>query len=213
MFTGIIEAVGNVIAASPRAGGMTLTVRLGVVAGGTKPGDSIAVNGTCLTVTSLSGEIAHFDVSPESLNRTTLKAIRAGSRVNLERAMQADGRFGGHIVQGHIDGVGKIVSIQKQGDFATFTISPPTELMDEIIVKGSIALDGVSLTVASVSDSTFSLAMIPETLSRTCWGQAKVGDAVNIETDVLIKAVRKQLEKILPNKAALTEDKLKAWGF
>jgi riboflavin synthase len=213
MFTGIIETIGSVVSASPKAGGMTLAVRLGAVAEGTKLGDSIAVNGVCLTVTTLSGEIAQFDVSGESLNRTTLKTIRAGGRVNLERAMQAGGRFGGHIVQGHIDGVGKIASIQKQGDFAVFTIEPPKALLDEIIVKGSIALDGVSLTVASASGGAFTTALIPETLSRTIWGQAKIGDAVNIETDILIKAVRKQLERILPDKSILTEDNLKAWGF
>lgn len=213
MFTGIIETIGSVVSTSPRAGGMTLAVRLGVVADGTKLGDSIAVNGVCLTVTALSGDTAHFDVSGESLNRTTLKTIRTGGRVNLERAMPAGGRFGGHVVQGHIDGVGKMVSIQKQGDFAVFTVEPPKELLDEIIVKGSIALDGISLTVASIAGTTFSTAIIPETLSRTIWGQSKIGDPVNIETDILIKAVRKQLKKILPNKSMLTEDNLKAWGF
>lgn len=213
MFTGIIETIGSVVSVSPKAGGMVLAVRLGAVAEGTKLGDSIAVNGVCLTVTSLSGEIAQFDVSGESLSRTTLKAIRAGGRVNLERAMQAGGRFGGHVVQGHIDGVGKIASIQKQGDFAVFTIQPPKELLDEIITKGSIALDGISLTVASISGDTFTSALIPETLSRTIWGQANVGDAVNIETDILIKAVRKQLNQISPHKSTLTEDKLKEWGF
>ena len=213
MFTGIIETIGSVVSASPKAGGMTLGVRLEMVAEGTKLGDSIAVNGVCLTVTALSGEIAQFDVGGESLSRTTLKTIRTGGRVNLERAMPAGGRFGGHVVQGHIDGVGKIVSIQKQGDFAVFTVEPPKELLDEIIVKGSIALDGISLTVASIAGTTFSTAIIPETLSRTLWGQSKIGDAVNIETDILIKAVRKQLEKILPNKSNLTEDKLKALGF
>jgi riboflavin synthase len=213
MFTGIIETVGKVTAVSPKAGGITLMAQFGPIAKGVKTGDSIAINGVCLTITELAETSARFDVSPETLNRTTLSRIRAGQQVNLERAIAAGARFGGHIVQGHIDGVGKIISIQKQGDFAVFTIEPPAELLNEIIVKGSIALDGISLTVASIVGKTFTVALIPETLTRTTWGQSKVGDTVNIETDILLKAVRKQLEKILPSKAELTEEKLRELGF
>ena len=213
MFTGIIETVGKVTAVFPKTGGVALTVQLGHIAKGVKTGDSIAINGVCLTITELAETSARFDVSPETLNRTTLSRIRNGQQVNLERAIAADARFGGHIVQGHIDGVGKIISIQKQGDFAVFTIEPPAELLNEIIVKGSIALDGISLTVASIVGKTFTVALIPETLTRTTWGQSKVGDTVNIETDILLKAVRKQLEKILPSKAELTEEKLRELGF
>jgi riboflavin synthase len=178
-----------------------------------KPGDSIAVNGVCLTVVELTGSSARFDVSAETLGHSTLKNTRPGRLVNLERAMSASARFGGHIVQGHIDAVGKIVSIQKQNDFAVFTIEPPAQLLDEIVVKGSVALDGISLTVAAVVGKTFTVALIPETLSRTIWKQSKPGDAVNIETDVLLKAVRKQSEKIRPAKTDLTEEKLKEMGF
>jgi riboflavin synthase len=220
MFTGIIETVGKIASTSPKAGGMTLTVQLGGICstaapgcGAVKPGDSIAVNGVCLTAVELSGSSARFDVSAETLNRTTLKNGRAGQSVNLERAMSAAARFGGHVVQGHIDGVGKITAIRKQGDFAVFAIEPPAQLLDEIVVKGSVALDGISLTVASVVGKTFTVALIPETLSRTTWKQSRVGDAVNIETDVLLKAVRKQLEKIQPDKTNLTEEKLKEMGF
>lgn len=238
MFTGIIETIGTITSASAKPGGMTLTVcadsttknrgqlpvstdsnrvaateRSEVDGRFAKPGDSISVNGACLTVTSLSGDTIHFDVSKETLSKTTLKTCRPGQSVNLERAMSADARFGGHIVQGHIDGVGKISAIQKQGDFAVFTIQPPAELIDQIVAKGSIALDGISLTVASIKDKTFTVALIPETLSRTIWGKSRVGDTVNIETDVMLKAVQKQLEKIQQGKPGLTEEKLRDLGF
>lgn len=213
MFTGIIETIGKITSVSGKAGGMKLAIQPGSTTKGIKTGDSIAVNGACLTVACLSGDTALFDVSAETLGRTTLKNSRPGQSVNLERAMPADGRFDGHIVQGHIDGVGKIISIQKQGDFAVFAVEPPAQLLDQIVVKGSVALDGISLTVASMTGKTFTVTLIPETLSRTIWGQSKVGDAVNIETDILLKAVRKQLEKIQPNQSGLTEDKLKEMGF
>ncbi|HML76393.1 MAG TPA: riboflavin synthase [Anaerohalosphaeraceae bacterium] len=213
MFTGIIESIGTVLSVVPRAGGMMLTVRLGAAAEGTKLGDSIAVNGVCLTVTSLHGDTAGFDVSGESLSRSTLNHIRTGQIVNLERAMQAGARFGGHVVQGHVDGVGKIVSIEKKGDFSVFTIEPPAELMAEIVVKGSVALDGISLTAASVTEKALTAALIPETLVRTTWGRSKAGDAVNIETDILVKAIRKQLERIVPAHEGLTESKLRELGF
>jgi riboflavin synthase len=213
MFTGIIETIGKIVSASPKPGGMTLTVQLGPAAEGVKPGDSIAVNGVCLTVVELAGTAARFDVSAETLNRTTLKNNRAGQSVNLERAMSANARFGGHVVQGHIDGVGKIISIRRQGDFAVFTIEPPAQVLDEIVVKGSVALDGISLTVAAVVGKTFTVALIPETLSRTTWKQSKIGDSVNIETDILLKAVQKQREKSRPDKTTLTEEKLREMGF
>jgi riboflavin synthase len=229
MFTGIIETIGTISSASGKPGGMTLTVHLdpasrvcssaahvknrGQLPVFTKPGDSIAINGVCLTVTRLSGNTISFDVSAESLSRTTLKNCRPGQSVNIERAMSADGRFDGHIVQGHIDDVGKIISIRKEGNFAVFAIESPLQLLDQIVVKGSIALDGISLTVASITGKTFTVALIPETLSRTTWGQSKVGDAVNIETDILLKAVQKQLNKIQSDKTALNEENLREMGF
>jgi len=228
MFTGIIETIGTMATASAKPGGMMLSVRLenrsperkqqdlenrGQLPVFTKTGDSIAINGVCLTVTTLSGNVITFDVSAETLSKTTLKNCRPGQSVNIERAMSADARFDGHIVQGHIDGTGKIISIQKQGDFAVFAIEPPAELMDQIVTKGSIALDGISLTVASITGKTFTVALIPETLSRTIWAKSKVGDSVNIETDILLKAVQKQLHKIQSNKPGLTEEKLRELGF
>ncbi len=213
MFTGIIEHLGKIISLSPRAGGQAITIDIGPLADGSRLGDSIAVNGVCLTITEFSGSIARFDVSPETIAKSTLKSIRPGLLVNLERAMQAGGRFGGHIVQGHIDGVGKIISIQKKGAFAEFVIEPPKELLTEIIAKGSIALDGISLTVAGIENGRFWIAIIPETLVRTTWSQAKIGDAVNIETDIIVKSVRKQLERILPATGNLTLEKLRDLGF
>jgi riboflavin synthase len=216
MFTGIIETTGTITSTSAKPGGMTLSVRLenrGQLPVFAKSGDSIAVNGTCLTVTRLSGDTITFDVSAESLSKTTLKNYHPGQSVNIERAMSADARFGGHVVQGHVDGIGKIISIRKEGNFAVFAIQPPTELMDQIVTKGSVALDGISLTVASIVGKAFTVALIPETLSRTIWAQSKVGDPVNIETDILLKAVQKQLDKIQPNKPGLTEEKLRDMGF
>jgi len=127
--------------------------------------------------------------------------------------MSANARFGGHVVQGHIDGVGKITAIRKQGDFAVFAIELPAQVLDEIVVKGSVALDGISLTVASITGNAFTVALIPETLSRTTWKQSRIGDAVNIETDILLKAVQKQHSKIQPDKTSLTEEKLRDMGF
>jgi len=212
MFTGIIESTGQVAGASRRPGGMRLQVELGAVAQGIRAGDSIAVSGVCLTAAAISGTRADFDISAETLGRTTLKEVRAGAAVNLERAMAADGRFGGHIVGGHIDGVGRIISIRKEGDFATFSIEPPAEIMDEIIVKGSIALDGISLTVAAIRGRFFDVALIPQTLSRTIWGKAVPGQAVNVETDIMIKVVRKQLQKII-GPGGLTGQRLKEAGL
>lgn len=213
MFTGIIEHIGKVISLLPKVGGQAIQVDIGPLATGSRLGDSIAINGVCLTIAELSGSIARFDVSPETLAKSTLKSIRSGASVNLERAMQAGGRFGGHIVQGHIDGVGKIVSIQKKGEFAEFTIEPPKELLTEIIAKGSIALDGISLTVAGIGNGRFWIAIIPETLSRTTWQNSKLGDITNIETDIIVKAVRKQIEHILPSDKGLSESTLRELGF
>lgn len=213
MFTGIIEHIGKVVSLSPKAGGQVIQVDIGPLAAGSRLGDSIAINGVCLTITELSNALARFDVSPETLAKSTLKTVRPGAAVNLERAMQAGGRFGGHIVQGHIDGVGKIASIQKKGGFAEFVIEPPKELLSEIITKGSIALDGISLTVAGIESGKFRIAIIPETLARTTWQNSKIGDITNIETDIIVKAVRKQIERILPATRGLNEETLRGLGF
>jgi len=213
MFTGIIETVGTVRQVVPKGTQMQLVVDLGRIADGVRPGDSIAVSGVCLTVCKLAGTEATFDVSGETVDKSTLKNLKPAAKVNLERAMSAQGRFGGHIVQGHVDGTGKIASIQKQTDFALFRIEAPAELLDQMVLKGSVAADGISLTVAKLDKTSFEIAVIPTTLKETTWQTAKAGEAVNIETDILIKVVKKQLEKILPAEGGLTLDKLKDHGF
>jgi len=215
MFTGIIEAVCGVKSVSGRAaaGTMTIVVDLGQLADDAHTGDSIALNGVCLTIAHLQGSLATFEASSETLTCSTLSNLRANSRVNTERALKADGRFGGHFVMGHVDGTGTINKIDKQGRWAQFTFMPPTELLDQIIPKGSIAIDGISLTVAQLQQKTFTVAVIPETLGRTTLGNTKIGDSVNIETDMIVKSIVRQLNKIHPQKQELTVEKLRDMGY
>jgi riboflavin synthase len=180
---------------------------------GAKIGDSIAVSGVCLTVAKISGRAAEFDVSGETLARSTLGKLGVGAAVNLEQAMRADGRFGGHIVQGHIDGTGTVKDIRKKGDFYDVTFAAPKELLDEMVVKGSVAVDGISLTVAAMDTKSFSVAVIPVTWEHTTLGMAKIGTAVNIETDVIVKTIKKQIGLMLGEGKGLTAEKLKSMGF
>jgi riboflavin synthase len=214
MFTGLIEAIGTVRQALARGGQMSLEVDCGpMISQDIQIGDSIAVNGVCLTVSARQGTCARFDISGESLSKTTLKYLKPGRKVNLERAMSAQGRFGGHFVQGHIDGTGQITAIRKQGDYAAFRFSAPPELLGQMVLKGSVAVDGVSLTIAALDKTGFEVALIPTTLRDTIWHLAVVGDPVNIETDVLLKMVRRQIEQLLPEGGTLTLDTLKSLGF
>jgi len=213
MFTGLIETTCILKSAYAAAGGMCLSVDLGKLANETKIGDSIAINGVCLTVASLQGSVAGFDVSGETLAKTTLGGLRAASPVNVELAMKADGRFGGHIVQGHVDGVGVIKAIKRTGRFADMTFAVSRELLDQMVVKGAVAVDGISLTIADMSETGFSVAVIPKTLEKTTLGSAKISDRVNIEIDIIAKMVKKQLEKILPTGGNLTAERLKDLGF
>lgn len=213
MFTGIIEAVGTVKTVRPAGGGKVISTDLGKCAADAKLGDSIAINGVCLTISRLSGTVADFDVSSETLAKSSTGSLHAGAYVNLERAMAADGRFGGHIVLGHVDGTATIKAVEKKGDFVEMTFTAQTALLDEMVNKGSVAINGISLTIATMNGSTFTIALIPTTLKETTLDNAKVGDVVNIETDILIKAVKKQLDKILPDSGNLTAEKLKEYGF
>jgi len=213
MFTGIIETVGIIKQVQPSGNQMRLSIDLDRIADGTRLGDSIAVNGVCLTISHLNGTVAQFDVSTETIEKTTLTKLKNGSVINLERAMSAQGRFGGHIVQGHIDGLGKIAAIQKQADFAQFRFEVPKELIAQIVLKGSVAVDGVSVTVAKLDAAGFEVAVIPTTLKETTWHQSKIGDAVNIETDILVKITQRQLAAMLPDSKGLTIDKLREHGF
>ena len=230
MFTGLIESVYRVGSVISKAGGMRLAVNLGQAV---KCGDSIAVNGVCLTVAGLKGAVAEFDVSGETLSKTTLGNLKAGSLVNIERAMQTLDRFGGHFVQGHIDAIGKVKKIEKKGEFWIYTFEVPKEILDYIIPKGSIAVDGVSLTIVDIQEQSFTVAIIPVTFEKTIFKNYKAGDSVNIETDVICRVVKKQLDNIsasassfvktmedkkamadrLGNERGLTIEKLKEMGF
>ncbi len=196
-----------------KGGGLFGAVDLSRAEEDTKVGDSIAINGVCLTVSEISGGCAGFDISGETLAKSSLGSLRPGSEVNVERAMKADGRFGGHFVQGHVDGTGKVEAIERRGEFADIRISAQKSLLDEMVVKGSVAVDGVSLTVAAMDQRSFRIALIPETLKRTTLGKIKAGDVVNIEIDYIAKIVKKQLQALLPGGWGLTEEKLKALGF
>jgi riboflavin synthase len=192
---------------------MQLTVDLGKLADETKVGDSIAINGTCLTVAQLTANVAVFDVSPETLRKSALGKLKAGSQVNVERAVKAGDRLGGHIVAGHTDGTATIAAVHKQDKVWNIKFSAPSELLDQMVVKGSVAVDGISLTIASLDKGSFGAAIIPETLKKTTLGKIKIGDSVNVETDIIVKIIKKQLDKILPQKQNLTVEKMKELGF
>jgi riboflavin synthase len=212
MFTGLIQTVCTVKSASKTGGARNLSIDLGPVRAETKTGDSIAISGVCLTVSKLQGNLATFDVSVETLEKSTLGKLKAGDKVNIELSMGPSDRFGGHFVLGHVDGTATIKSIEKHNQFADIKFKTPPELLEQMVIKGSVAVDGISLTVAQMDKENFTVAIIPETLKRTTLGIAKPGDAVNIETDIIVKTIKSQLAKILP-RSGLTMEKLKEMGF
>ncbi len=185
MFTGIIEEVGAVV----RRSNANLVIMADTILSGLKLGDSIAVDGACLTVVSMDNNTFTAQVSPETFSRTTLGCLRPGHAVNLERAMKADGRFDGHMVQGHVDGVGKIESITEQGEFSLWRFRAADEVARYLIPKGSVTIDGISLTVVDPEGDRFSVALIPATLSHTKLPKKGPGDAVNMEADVVGKHI------------------------
>ena len=213
MFTGLIEAVCKVKSVRRSGRAMLLSIDLDNLADDCKIGDSIAVNGVCLTITKLEGGSADFDVSSETMTKSNLDNLAPSSQVNIERAIKANDRFGGHFVQGHIDGTAIVKAIDNQGKFAEWKFAPEAELLDAMVAKGSVAVDGISLTISGIDQNSFSVALIPETLNKTTLCKVKVGDKVNIETDIIVKTIKKQLEKILPQSQPLTVDKLKGLGF
>jgi riboflavin synthase len=196
MFTGIVEELGEVVALE-RGGGASarLAVRGPVVTAGAAAGDSIAVNGVCLTVTGLSGDVFTADVMKETLDRSFLGALEPGSPVNLERAVPAGGRLGGHIVQGHVDGVGTVLSREPGDNWEIVRFSLPPALSRYVVEKGSIAVDGVSLTVVEAAGDSFTVSLIPTTLELTTLGRKRPGDPVNLEVDVIAKYVERLLER------------------
>lgn len=189
MFTGIIEEVGHI----RQIGGGQLAIDCQKVVGDVALGDSIAVNGVCLTVTSFDKNHFTADVMPETVRRTSLAELKKGSPVNLERALTLASRLGGHIVSGHIDGTGEIVAFQEEGNAILMKIAAGPELLRYIVEKGSVALDGISLTVAAVTNKDFMVSLIPHTREVTNLGSKKAGSTINIETDVLGKYVEKML--------------------
>ncbi len=215
MFTGLVEALCDMKSVAPggAVGGGALVVDLGSLAQDCRVGDSIAVSGVCLTVARLAGTIATFGLSPETLERSALATLRPPAKVNIERAMKASDRFGGHIVQGHVDGVGTIRAVRKLGEFADIEFAAETELLDQMVVKGSVAVDGVSLTIAGIGPGSFRVAAIPETLNRTTLGDAYIGRRVNVEVDILVKIVRRQLDVLLPAQQPLTIERLRQMGY
>jgi riboflavin synthase len=197
MFTGIIEEAGIVATIKPTAKSIALTIQAGKIARGLKLGASVAVNGCCLTVVKLTKRgkttLMQFDMLQESWRRTNLQFARPGAIVNLERPLRADGELGGHFVTGHVDGLGKIVRWEKSGADHVLDIAAPAEVMRYLIFKGSVAVDGISLTVAAVQKKTFRIWIIPHTFAVTTLRERKVGDAVNLEADLLGKYAEKFL--------------------
>ncbi|MDY5048606.1 MAG: riboflavin synthase [Treponema porcinum] len=191
MFTGIVEECGTVLGVLKNGVSGSLQIQASTVLEGTKTGDSIAVNGVCLTVTKLTKSSFTADVMAETFRRTNLGSLGKNSRVNLERAMAADGRFGGHIVSGHIDETGVISRIKEEGNAVWIYISAPQSILNLIVEKGSVAVDGISLTVAAVSDKEFAVSVIPHTRENTALSGKKTGAVVNLENDIIGKYVQK----------------------
>lgn len=193
MFTGIVEEMGSIRSIAKGSKSAVLTIAADKVLEGSKIGDSIAVNGVCLTVTTMTAGQFTADVMAETLRRSSLGALSRGSKVNLERAMAADGRFGGHIVSGHIDGTGTVLSLKPEDNAVWVEIETPREILKYIVEKGSIAIDGISLTVAKVTEKSFAVSIIPHTGSETTLLRKKSGDIVNLENDIIGKYVDRLL--------------------
>jgi riboflavin synthase len=193
MFTGLVEAMGEVVAVRSRPPGVRLVLRNAEIARDASLGDSISVNGCCLTVVERSSEAFSFDAGEETLSRTNLGRLAEGSSVNLERSLQLGDRLGGHLVTGHIDAVGLLDERQDDEDWSKFWFRVPKQLTRQMASKGSVAVDGISLTLVDVEDERFSVALIPHTLQVTTLGKLQVGGEVNIETDLLAKYVERQL--------------------
>ncbi len=215
MFTGIIEEVGLIERIEQRATGAELRIRASVVTHDASEGDSISVSGVCLTARSLASHSFSADLSPETLQRSALRTLRAGSSVNLERALLPTTRLGGHIVQGHVDGVGTLRSLQELGDGNWWlTVQVPPEVERYCVFKGSIAIDGVSLTIASLEGDALSVAVIPHTFAYTTMRGYKPGQPVNLEIDIVAKYVEKMLaSRGSQPKSNFTEEKLRELGY
>ncbi|HIZ43754.1 MAG TPA: riboflavin synthase [Firmicutes bacterium] len=217
MFTGLVEEVGTVRSIRRGRDSAVLEIGAETVTKGLRTGDSVAVNGVCLTAVSCREDSFSADVMHETLNRSSLAQLRSGSHVNLERAMPADGRFGGHIVAGHVDGVGRILGTEKDGTAVWYRIGADQSVLRYVVEKGSVAVDGISLTVAAVTETDFSVSLIPHTARMTILGEKKAGDPVNLETDIVGKYVEKLMKPAdtggQKGQSGITREFLEKYGF
>ncbi|MCD5397309.1 riboflavin synthase [candidate division NPL-UPA2 bacterium] len=213
MFTGLIEELGRVEKIRRKGSSVRLTIRASTVLEDISVGASIAVNGICLTITDFSTESFSVDVVPETLERTTLAGLRVGEKANLERAVKAGDRLGGHLLTGHIDGLGEIKERRKQGDILTLKVSIPQELTKYLVPQGSIAVDGISLTVVKSDQNSFTVAIIPHTAGETTLRLKPIGSYVNIEVDSLSKYVEQLINSGKPKRGRITTDFLREQGF
>ena len=208
MFTGLVEEVGRVVRLE--AGEMVrLQISASRVLEGTRVGDSVSVSGVCLTVTELDGEELTFYAMPETLRRTALSALTEGSPVNLERAMSPERRLGGHIVQGHVDGVGEVAGVRPEGDAQIWEFKAPEGVLRYTVEKGSVCVDGISLTVVSVRDTSFTVSILPQTRANTNLGELRAGDHVNLEADIIAKYVERLLGWLLVGRVQNLERSVK----
>ncbi len=212
MFTGLIEEVGTVRRVMNNPEGRLLEITAQKVLEGLEIGDSVAVDGACLSVVSTGRDRFRVQAVQETIRKTTLRLFQTGTRVNLERAMAANSRFGGHFVQGHVDGIAPVTSVVTKGGSAVFTFEIPETLQRYVTVKGSVTINGISLTVAELSGRNFSVAVIPLTMKETTLGLKKAGDFINIEVDILAKYVERQLSGRDKLETDL-EDKIRQWGY
>ena len=213
MFTGIIEHLGKVKQVKLQASSAIIVVDVGPLSDDVNPGDSIAINGACLTVTQIKDSEVYFDVSTETLSKTTIGRLKTSDNVNIERSLKMGDKLGGHFVTGHVDGVGVINKVENEPGQCTVWFSVSKELTNMMIKKGSVAVDGISLTIVEIRDGLFSVALIPYTLGATTLGFKKIGQKVNIETDMLGKWVKRILTVNDSAASVITEDLLKKKGF
>jgi riboflavin synthase len=207
MFTGIVEEIGAV----SRRSGSDVTILAERVLEGMQLGDSIAVDGVCLTAVHIDATGFVVQISPETFDRTTLMSLKPGVAVNLERAMTPSSRFGGHFVQGHVDGVGRVVDVQRQGEFSLWRFQAPPEVAKYLVPKGSVTINGISLTVVDPTGDTFGVAIIPATLQKTTLAAKRAGDAVNMEADMLGKHIFHYMQQL--GRGPITLDSLKRHGY
>jgi len=195
MFTGLVEEIGTIRKIAQQGDRFDLFIEATTVTEDLKVDDSVNVNGVCLTVVDYTPESFHVQVVPQTIRKSAFRNYRAGERVNLERAMSAGGRFGGHFVQGHVDGTAELINLRHSEDHAELTLSAPVDLLQYCVDQGSIAVDGISLTIASIQDNTINIAVIPHTLTQTNLQYKQPGDLMNIEVDMLSKYVKKHLQQ------------------